>query len=225
MTPPSISGLVDRLRAARPDLALSSDFIVGHPGESEADFAATLDLVERVGFASAFSFKYSPRPGTPAASAPDQIAEADKDRRLQDLQAVLRRQQAAFNAACAGRVLPVLFTGFGRRPGQIGGRTPYLQPVHVDGPATLIGIQRDGDDCSRSSRFAFWQAAARHTDPACPAIRTTGASLRLTHVSPSAAAALVPSDPRATERPRRSAQGGDLAVRRQCAALGAARRP
>ncbi len=131
--------LVDRLRQARPDIALSSDFIVGHPGETEADFAATLDLVRAVGFAQAFSFKYSPRPGTPAANAPRQVAEADKDRRLQALQALLRAQQAAFNADCVGRVVPVLFTGAGRHPGQMSGRTPWLQPVHVDGPASLAG--------------------------------------------------------------------------------------
>ena len=131
--------LIERLRAARADLALSSDFIVGHPGESEADFRATLDLVERVGFAQAFSFKYSPRPGTPAALAAKQVPEQQKDTRLQELQALLRRQQAAFNAACAGRTIPVLFTGFGRHPGQILGRSPYLQPVHVAGPQRLIG--------------------------------------------------------------------------------------
>jgi len=132
--------LVDRLRAARPDIALSSDFIVGHPGETEADFSATLALVRSVGFAQAFSFKYSPRPGTPAAAAPRQVAEADKDRRLQDLQALLRGQQAAFNADCVGRVVPVLFTGAGRHAGQMSGRTPWLQPVHVDGPSTLAGM-------------------------------------------------------------------------------------
>jgi tRNA-2-methylthio-N6-dimethylallyladenosine synthase len=131
--------LVERLRAARPDIALSSDFIVGHPGETEADFAATLALIRAVGFAQAFSFKYSPRPGTPAAAAPRQVAEVDKDRRLQALQALLRSQQAAFNADCVGRVVPVLFTGPGRHPGQIAGRTPWLQPVHADGPATLAG--------------------------------------------------------------------------------------
>ncbi|HUZ62770.1 MAG TPA: tRNA (N6-isopentenyl adenosine(37)-C2)-methylthiotransferase MiaB [Acetobacteraceae bacterium] len=131
--------LIDQLRAARPDLALSSDFIVGHPGETAADFEATLDLVRRVGFAQAFSFKYSPRPGTPAAGAGGQVAEAEKDARLQALQALLRAQQAAFNESCAGRDLPVLFTGPGRHPGQIAGRSPYLQPVHLAGPATLIG--------------------------------------------------------------------------------------
>ena len=131
--------LVDRLRAARPDLALSSDFIVGHPGETDADHAATLRLVEAVGFAQAFSFKYSPRPGTPAAGAPQQVPEAVRDERLQSLQALLRAQQAGFNAACAGRTLPVLFTGAGRHPGQVSGRSPYLQPVHLVGPMSLVG--------------------------------------------------------------------------------------
>ena len=131
--------LVGRLRAARPDLAMSSDFIVGHPGETEADFEATLALIRAVGFAQAFSFKYSPRPGTPAAGAPGQVPEAERDRRLQVLQDLLRTQQAAFNARCAGLTLPVLITGPGRRPGQIGGRSPYLQPVHLAGPQNLIG--------------------------------------------------------------------------------------
>ncbi|MGH7212680.1 MAG: MiaB/RimO family radical SAM methylthiotransferase, partial [Acetobacteraceae bacterium] len=133
--------LVERLRAARPDLALSSDFIVGHPGETAADFAATLALVRAVGFAQAYSFKYSPRPGTPAAAAPAQVPEPEKDARLAELQALLRAQQAAFSAACVGRVLPVLFTGPGRHPGQIAGRSPALQPVHVTGPAHLIGAE------------------------------------------------------------------------------------
>jgi tRNA-2-methylthio-N6-dimethylallyladenosine synthase len=131
--------IVGRLRAARPDIALSSDFIVGHPGETEADFEATLALIRAVGFAQAFSFKYSPRPGTPAAGAPNQVAEADKDRRLQTLQALLREQQQAFNADCVGRDLPVLITGPGRYPDQVAGRSPYLQPVHLQGGPDLIG--------------------------------------------------------------------------------------
>ena len=131
--------LVERLRAARPDLALSSDFIVGHPGEQAADFRATLALVREVGFAQAYSFKYSPRPGTPAAAAPDQVTEAEKDARLQELQALLRAQQGAFNADCVGRSIEVLVTGPGRHPGQIAGRSPWLQAVHAAGPATLIG--------------------------------------------------------------------------------------
>ena len=131
--------LVERLRVARPDMALSSDFIVGHPGETDADFLATLRLVCEVGFAQAFSFKYSPRPGTPAAGAPGRVPEAVKDERLQELQAVLRDQQAAFNAATAGCDVPVLFTGPGRKPGQLSGRTPWLQPVHTLAPADWVG--------------------------------------------------------------------------------------
>jgi len=131
--------LVQRLRSARPDIALSSDFIVGHPGETDADFEATLALVRDVRFAQAFSFKYSPRPGTPAAGATDQIAAEEKDRRLAELQALLREQQARFNANCVGSILPVLFTGPGRHPGQVAGRSPFLQPVHVTGPEHLIG--------------------------------------------------------------------------------------
>ena len=133
--------LVDRLREARPDIALSSDFIVGHPGETEADFEATMALIRRVRFAQAFSFKYSPRPGTPAAGAPMQVPEDVKDRRLQALQALLREQQAQFNTDCLGLTLPVLFTHPGRHPGQMGGRTPFLQPVHLDGSAELIGTE------------------------------------------------------------------------------------
>jgi len=131
--------LIGRLRAARPDLAMSSDFIVGHPGETEADFEATLDLIRSVGFSQAFSFKYSPRPGTPAAGAPHQVPEAEKDRRLYALRDLLRAQQADFNARCVGLTLPVLITGQGRHRGQIAGRSPYLQPVHLTGPAELIG--------------------------------------------------------------------------------------
>ena len=131
--------VIGRLRAARPDIALSSDFIVGHPGETEADFEATLQLIREVGFSQAFSFNYSPRPGTPAAGAPNQVPEVEKDRRLHALQDLLRTQQAAFNARCVGLTLPVLITGPGRHPGQIAGRSPYLQPVHLIGPASLIG--------------------------------------------------------------------------------------
>jgi tRNA-2-methylthio-N6-dimethylallyladenosine synthase len=131
--------IVDRLHAARPDLALSSDFIVGHPGETAADFEATMSLIREIGFPQAYSFKYSPRPGTPAAGAADQVPEAEKDRRLQVLRALLREQQTDFNAACVGLDMPVLFTGPGRHPGQIGGRSPFLQAVHVTGSPHLIG--------------------------------------------------------------------------------------
>ncbi|NSL91942.1 tRNA (N6-isopentenyl adenosine(37)-C2)-methylthiotransferase MiaB [Acetobacter syzygii] len=131
--------LVHRLRAARPDLALSSDFIIGHPGETEEDFEATMQLVRDVGFALAYSFKYSQRPGTPAAGAPLQVPEDVKDARLQALQKLLREQQDAFNASMVGKTVPVLFTSKGRKPGQIAGRSPWLQPVHVIGPDHLIG--------------------------------------------------------------------------------------
>ena len=133
--------IVDKLRDARPDLALSSDFIVGHPGETEADFEATMTLVRDVTFPLAYSFKYSARPGTPAAGAPGQVAEPEKDRRLQALQALLRDQQTKFGAGCVGLELPVLFTGTGRHPGQIAGRSPFLHPVHLMGSADLIGTE------------------------------------------------------------------------------------
>ena len=131
--------LVDALRAACPDLALSSDFIVGFPGESEEDFEDTLRLVRDVGFAQAFSFKYSPRPGTPAAGLRRQVAEARKAERLAVLQALLDEQAAAFNRACVGRTLPVLMERPGRHPGQLVGRTPYLQAVHLAADALRIG--------------------------------------------------------------------------------------
>jgi tRNA-2-methylthio-N6-dimethylallyladenosine synthase len=135
--------LVERLRAARPDLALSSDFIVGFPGESDADFEATVDLIREVGFASAFSFKYSARPGTPAASLEEQVPESVKDERLQRLQALLRAQQDAFNRGCVGKTLPVLFERAGRHDGQIVGRTPYLQALHAHAPESWIGAVRE----------------------------------------------------------------------------------
>jgi tRNA-2-methylthio-N6-dimethylallyladenosine synthase len=130
---------IARMRAARSDVAFSSDFIVGFPGESEDDIDATLSLVDEVGYASAFSFKYSPRPGTPAADMPDQIADVVKSERLYRLQAAIDRRQAAFNAQCRGRVFEVLFEKPGRHPGQIVGRSPYLQPVVVRAPVGMIG--------------------------------------------------------------------------------------
>jgi tRNA-2-methylthio-N6-dimethylallyladenosine synthase len=131
--------LIERLRTLRPDIALSGDFIVGFPGEQERDFEDTLKLVEAVGYASAFSFKYSRRPGTPGAAMAGQVDEAVKTERLARLQALLNAQQEAFNAAMVGKRLPVLFEREGRNPGQLGGRSPYLQAVHCDGPASLIG--------------------------------------------------------------------------------------
>jgi tRNA-2-methylthio-N6-dimethylallyladenosine synthase len=131
--------VIARLKQARPDMAFSSDFIVGSPGETEADFAATLSIVGEVGYAGAFSFKYSPRPGTPAAERDDQVDDAAKVERLARLQAEIDRHQAAFNARCVGRTLDVLFEKPGRLPGQVVGRSPYLQPVQVMAPASLIG--------------------------------------------------------------------------------------
>jgi tRNA-2-methylthio-N6-dimethylallyladenosine synthase len=131
--------LIEKIRAARPDIAISGDFIVGFPGERDADFEATLQLVREVGYASAFSFKYSRRPGTPASAMQGQVAEAVKDERLARLQALLDEQQVAFNAAQAGKTLPVLFEKPGRHPGQLIGRSPYLQAVHAEAPDRLIG--------------------------------------------------------------------------------------
>jgi tRNA-2-methylthio-N6-dimethylallyladenosine synthase len=131
--------LVERIRAARPDIALSGDFIVGFPGETDADFQATLALVRRVGYAQTYSFKYSPRPGTPAAAAITQIPEDVKDARLAELQSLLTAQQRAFNASSAGRVMSVLFEHAGRKDGQAVGRSPYLQPVHVEDAMAMIG--------------------------------------------------------------------------------------
>ncbi|HET6519997.1 MAG TPA: tRNA (N6-isopentenyl adenosine(37)-C2)-methylthiotransferase MiaB [Geminicoccaceae bacterium] len=131
--------VVDALRAARPDIALSSDFIVGFPGETDADFRATVRLVETIGFAQAFSFKYSPRPGTPATSMRKQVREDVKSARLAELQGLLAAQQRAFNGATVGRVLPVLLERAGRKPGQLVGRTPYMQALHVDGVPDAAG--------------------------------------------------------------------------------------
>jgi tRNA-2-methylthio-N6-dimethylallyladenosine synthase len=131
--------IIARMRAARPDAAFSSDFIVGFPGESAEDFEATLSLVEEVGYASAFSFKYSARPGTPAADMPEQVPEQVKSERLYRLQAAIERHQARFNAQFLGRTVDVLFEKSGRHPGQTVGRSPYLQPVQVVAPRAMIG--------------------------------------------------------------------------------------
>jgi len=131
--------LIARLRATRPDMALTSDFIVGFPDETEEDFRDTLNIVDEVGFAGAFSFKYSPRPGTPAADRRDQIADEVKTERLARLQDRIERHQRAFNRNCIGRSLEVLLEKPGRNPGQLVGRSPYLQPVQVMAPSSLIG--------------------------------------------------------------------------------------
>ena len=130
--------IIERVRAARPDIALSSDFIVGFPGESDADFEATMALVRQVKFAQTFSFKYSKRPGTPAAAAPKQISEQVKNERLQALQKLLLQQQDEFNDAAIGSTMDVLFEKPGRGQGQFVGRSPWLHPVHAEGEE-LIG--------------------------------------------------------------------------------------
>ncbi len=135
--------IVDRVRAVRGDIALSSDFIVGFPGESDRDFEATMTLIREIGYAQAFSFKYSKRLGTPASAARRQIPEDVKSARLEALQALLVEQQRGFNRSCGGRRLSVLFEKPGRNVGQVIGRSPYLQSVYVEGDHSLIGEIRD----------------------------------------------------------------------------------
>ena len=134
--------VIARLRAGRADLAFTSDFIVGFPGETEADFRQTLTLVDEVGFAGAFSFIYSARPGTPAAELDDQVPQEERSERLQRLQALITRHQRGFNSSFAGRTIDVLLEKPGRLAGQIVGRSPYLQAVHVMAPDKLIGSIR-----------------------------------------------------------------------------------
>jgi tRNA-2-methylthio-N6-dimethylallyladenosine synthase len=131
--------IIEQMRAIRPDVALSSDFIVGFPGESERDFLDTMDLISRVGYAAAYSFKYSPRPGTPAADLDNQVPEQAKDERLAALQALIAAQQTAFNQATVGRTIPVLVEKAGRKPGQMAGKSPYLQAVQIDDAKARIG--------------------------------------------------------------------------------------
>jgi tRNA-2-methylthio-N6-dimethylallyladenosine synthase len=131
--------LIERIRDSQPKIAMTSDFIVGFPGETDAEFEDTLQLVRDVNYAGAFSFKYSPRPGTPAALRDDQIPEKIKNERLARLQTLLTSQQAAFNQSCVGQTLTVLLEKPGRQSGQLIGRSPYLQSVHLDAPAHLIG--------------------------------------------------------------------------------------
>ncbi len=131
--------LIERVRHVRPDIAMSGDFIVGFPGETEEDFEETMALVREVGYAQAFSFKYSPRPGTPASTMDEQVAENAKAERLARLQELLTEQQRAFNSGLVGRHMSVLLERPGRKPGQLVGRSPYLQPVNVE-----IGAQAQG---------------------------------------------------------------------------------
>ncbi len=131
--------VIGRVREARPDIALSTDIIVGFPGETDRDFEATMALAARARFAQAFTFKYSARPGTPAASLEDQVPEDVKRERLYAVQSLIDGDRHAFDRATVGRRLDVLFEGRGRKPGQIAGRSPYLQAVHVEGPEELVG--------------------------------------------------------------------------------------
>ena len=156
--------VIARLRAARPDIALSSDFIVGFPGETEQDFGDTLALIEEVGFASAFSFMYSPRPGTPAAEMEEQVAAEVKSERLQRLQALITRGQRAFNAGFAGKTLDVLLEKPGRLPGQLVGKSPYLQAVQVMAPRSLLGSVAPVTITEVGSNSLFGELA-EHTAP------------------------------------------------------------
>lgn len=131
--------IIDRLKEAQPQMAFTSDFIVGFPGETDEDHALTIDLVRRTGFALAYSFKFSRRPGTPAASMPGQLKEEVKDARLLELQALLWEQQTAFNQSKIGQTVDVLFDRKGRHEGQVMGRSPWLQSVYVEGPERIIG--------------------------------------------------------------------------------------
>ncbi|HEY8576619.1 MAG TPA: tRNA (N6-isopentenyl adenosine(37)-C2)-methylthiotransferase MiaB [Devosia sp.] len=131
--------VIERIKTARPDMALSGDFIVGFPGETDQDFEDTLRIIRDVGYASAYSFKYSTRPGTPGANLGDQVAEEVKTERLYRLQELVNQQTAAFHQSCVGKTLPVLIERPGRMPGQVGGRSPYLQAVHLEGSIELIG--------------------------------------------------------------------------------------
>lgn len=131
--------VIDRFRTARQDIAFSSDFIVGFPGESEQDFLATLALVTQIGYAAAYSFKYSARPGTPAADMQETVSPAEMDQRLERLQELIDSQQSAFNKAAIGSTVDVLFERPARKDGQIVGRTAFLQPAHVMASADIIG--------------------------------------------------------------------------------------
>lgn len=135
--------IIDKLREKNPDIALSSDFIVGFPGETDQDFEDTMKLVEDIQYASAYSFKYSPRPGTPAAESDDQVPEEVKVERLARLQDLLSSQQKSFNLQTVGKVVPVLFDQLGKRDGQVTGRSPYMQQVYVEGGPELVGTIQD----------------------------------------------------------------------------------
>ena len=161
--------------AARQDIAFSSDFIVGFPGETEEDFAATLALVTQIGYAAAYSFKYSPRPGTPAADMRETVSAAEMDERLVRLQELIDSQQSAFNKAAIGTTVDVLFERPARNPGQIVGRTAYLQPAHVMAPADIIGQVLPVTDRKPRTLQPARRACARRSRPQLPRQMTIGA--------------------------------------------------
>ncbi len=177
--------VIERFRAVRQDIAFSSDFIVGFPGETEEDFAATLALVAQIGYAGAYSFKYSPRPGTPAADMQETVSAVEMDERLVRLQELIDSQQSAFNAAAIGNTVDVLFERTARNPGQIVGRTAYLQPAHVMASPEIIGqvLPVKIASLERYSLLGELAAAAgarpassqRKPSPSIPVQMTTGA--------------------------------------------------
>ena len=175
--------VIDRFRGASQDIAFSSDFIVGFPGETEEDFAATLALVMQIGYAGAYSFKYSRRPGTPAAEMQETVSAADMDERLVRLQELIDSQQSAFNKATIGKTVDVLFERAARNPGQIVGRTAYLQPAHVMAPEDIIGqiLPVTIDSLERYSllgvlaKSASGQTSASNSAPITPLQTTVGA--------------------------------------------------
>jgi tRNA-2-methylthio-N6-dimethylallyladenosine synthase len=175
--------LIDRIRDARPEIALSTDIIVGFPGETDAEFEATVDLVKRVTFAQAYSFKYSPRPGTPAAAMNGHISDAVKSQRLAILQEVLSSQQTAFNRSQLRRNIPVLLEKKGRKPGQLAGRSPYLQAVHVDaledqiGQIVSVNITHTGANSLSGVVFSETDSAMTPLDTAVVAENSAAANL------------------------------------------------
>jgi tRNA-2-methylthio-N6-dimethylallyladenosine synthase len=165
---------ITRFITAQPAMAFSSDFIVGFPGESEEDFQATLSLINEVGHTGAYSFKYSARPGTPAAEMADQVPEDVKSERLARLQAAVERQQDAFNARCVGRTFDVLFEKAGRYQGQLVGRSPYLQPVQAFAPAAMLGAVAPVTITELSANSLFGALATTPAHIATPMLAEAG---------------------------------------------------
>jgi tRNA-2-methylthio-N6-dimethylallyladenosine synthase len=166
--------LIDRIRKAKPDIAISGDFIVGFPSETQAEFEDTLAVVREVNYASAYTFKYSTRPGTPAAERDDQVPEDEKLERLYRLQELIAGQTAAFNASCVGRTFPVLLEKPGRKPGQLIGRSPYLQSVHLEALGRSIGDIADVAITGVKPNSLSGKICASESDAAQP-VHTEGA--------------------------------------------------